>query len=195
MAPGANLWGRKSTPQSFANRAAAWRPLIRNAWNRSKHFVTKAGTIIFAVTVVVWFLGYFPNGGADLGKSWLGMSGKLIEPIFAPLDLDWKYGVAILSSFLAREVFVGTLGTLFGIEGAEEQVMPLVEQIQLSGLSLGSGVALLVFFAIAMQCVSTLVILQKESGSWKLPAQIFISYSLLAYMAALLAYQAVQFIT
>ena len=60
------------------------------------------------VTVVIWVLGYFPNQGADLGESWLGYMGKLIEPAFAPFGLDWKYGVAILTSFLAREVFVGT---------------------------------------------------------------------------------------
>ena len=98
-------------------RLPSWRPLLRNAWNRSKHFVTKAGKIIFMVTVVIWFLGYFPNQGASLGDSWLGTMGQWIEPVFAPFGLDWKYGVAILTSFLAREVFVGTLGTLFGIEG------------------------------------------------------------------------------
>ncbi|HEY6131556.1 MAG TPA: ferrous iron transporter B, partial [Halioglobus sp.] len=128
-------------------RIPSLRPLLRNCWNRSKHFVTKAGKIIFAVTVGVWFLGYFPNFGTDLGTSWLGVMGQLIEPIFAPLGLDWRYGVAILSSFLAREVFVGTLGAIFGIQTADEQIAPLVEHIQNSEMALGSGLALLVFFA------------------------------------------------
>ena len=173
-------------------RLPSWRPLLRNAWNRSKHFVTKAGKIIFIVTVVIWVLGYFPNQGASLGDSWLGTLGQWIEPVFAPFGLDWKYGVAILTSFLAREVFVGTLGTLFGIEDAEENFVSLTQQIQDSGLPLGSGAALLVFFAIALQCVSTLAVMAKETGSWRLPSQLFISYSIFAYIAALLTYHLVE---
>ncbi len=133
---------------------------------------------------MIWILGYFPNYGESLGESWLGTMGQWVEPIFAPIGLDWRYGVAILSSFLAREVFVGTLGTLFGIAGADENFTSLAQQIQDSGLPLGSGVALLVFFAIALQCVSTLAVLQRESGSWRLPVQLFVSYSLFAYIAA-----------
>jgi ferrous iron transport protein B len=163
-------------------------PLLRNAWNRSKHFVTKAGKIIFAVTVVIWVLGYFPNQGTDLGTSWLGYLGRIVEPLFAPLGLDWRYAVAILTSFLAREVFVGTLGTIFGIESADENMTPLVEQIQSSDLAIGSGLALLVFFAIALQCVSTVAILSKESGSGALALKMFVGYLCLAYAAALAIY-------
>jgi len=173
-------------------RLPSWRPLIINAWNRSKHFVTKAGKVIFAVTVVIWVLGYFPNYGTSLGDSWLGTMGQWIEPLFAPFGLDWRYGVAILSSFLAREVFVGTLGTMFGIEGAEENFTSLAQQIQDSGLPLGAGAALLVFFAIALQCVSTLAVLQRETGSWRLPLQLFISYSIFAYTAALAVFHLVE---
>ena len=173
-------------------RLPSWKPLLRNAWDRSKHFVTKAGKVIFMVTVVIWVLGYFPNQGADLGESWLGYMGKLIEPAFAPFGLDWKYGVAILTSFLAREVFVGTLGTLFGIEGGEENVISLVAHIQNSGLPIGAGFALLVFFSIALQCVSTLAVLRRETGSWRLPIQLFVSYSIFAYGAAWLTFVIVQ---
>jgi len=173
-------------------RLPSWRPLLRNAWSRSKHFVTKAGKVIFLVTVVIWLLGYFPNQGADLGASWLGVMGQWIEPAFAPFGLDWKYGVAILTSFLAREVFVGTLGTLFGIEGGEENIISLAEHIQNSGLPVGAGFALLVFFSIALQCVSTLAVLRKETGSWRLPTQLFVSYSILAYAAAWLTFVIVQ---
>lgn len=165
------------------------KPIVRNAWNRSKHFVTKAGKIIFAVTVAIWVLGYFPNYGADLGESWLGQFGHLVEPLFAPIGLDWRYGVAIITSFAAREVFVGTLGTIFGIEGADENMVPLVEQIQRSDLALGSGLALLVFFAISLQCVSTLAILAKESESRALTVKMFFGYFLLAYAAAVAVYQ------
>jgi len=172
-------------------RLPAWQPLIRNAWNRCKHFVTKAGTIIFTVTVAIWVLGYFPNHGADLGESWLGHFGHIIEPVFAPLGLDWRYGVAIMTSFLAREVFVGTLGAMFGIENADENMVPLVDHIQSSGLTAASGVALLVFFAIALMCVSTMAILSKESGSNKLALKMFAVYGIAAYGLAVLTFQVV----
>lgn len=164
-------------------------PIMRNSISRAKHFVTKAGKIIFTVTVVIWMLGYFPNYGADLGESWLGYLGHLVEPVFAPMGLDWRYGVAIFTSFAAREVFVGTLGTIFGIEGADENMVPLVEHIQNSELALGSGLALLVFFAISLQCVSTLAILSKESRTPWLTTKMFVGYFGLAYVAAVLVYQ------
>ena len=173
-------------------RLPAWQPLIRNSWNRSKHFVTKAGKIIFTVTVVIWVLGYFPTMGTDLGNSWLGQMGHVVEPIFTPLGLDWRYGVAIMTSFLAREVFVGTLGTMFGIEGSDDNVLPLAEQIQASGLSIASGISLLVFFAIALMCVSTMAILSKESGSRTLALKMFAIYGLAAYLMAILAYNLVS---
>lgn len=162
--------------------------LLRNAWQRSKDFVFRAGPVIFWVSVVVWVLGYFPNDGADLGQSYLGRLGQFIEPAFSPLGLDWRYGVAIIASFLAREVFVGTLGTLFGITGADENVSSLADQVQASGLPLASGVALLVFFAIAAQCVSTLSVMRRESGGWKLPLQVFFGYGILAYAMAWMVY-------
>ncbi|MCB9639347.1 MAG: ferrous iron transporter B [Myxococcales bacterium] len=171
-----------------AYRLPSWRPLLRNAYNRSKHFVTQAGPVIFTVTVLIWVLGYFPNQGKDLSGSWLGAIGKGIEPVFSPIGLDWRYGIAIITSFAAREVFVGTLGTIYSISDAADHIAPLAGKIQSSGVSLASGIALIVFFAIAMQCISTLAILRKESGSWKLPTQIFVGYSLLAYVMAFSAF-------
>lgn len=157
---------------------------IRQSLHRSKLFLTKAGVIIFVTTVVVWFLGYFPNGGEDLATSYLGSLGKFVGPIFEPLGVDWRYGVAILTSFLAREVFVSTLGAMFGIEGADENVEGFAENVKASGITFASGMGLLVFYAIAMQCVSTLAVIKRETGSWKVPAQIFILYSVLAYILA-----------
>jgi ferrous iron transport protein B len=119
------------------------------------------------------------------------MLGHWIQPLFEPMGLDWRYGVAILSSFLAREVFVGTLGTIFGIEGADDNMLPLVEQIQGSGLPLGSGIALLVFFAIALQCVSTVAILSKE-GSFRLASRMLVGYLVTAYLLALLTFNVVE---
>jgi len=88
----------------------------------------------------------------------------------------------------AREVFVGTLGTIFGIEGADENMVPLVEHIQSSGLAIGSGLALLVFFAIALQCVSTVAILARESESNSLVIKMFVGYFIFAYAAAVAVY-------
>jgi ferrous iron transport protein B len=172
-----------------AYRLPALIPIARKSIQRAKHFVTKAGLVILSVTIVVWMLGYFPNYGADLGASWLGVLGKWIEPIFQPLGLDWRYGVAIVSAFLAREVFVGTLGTIMGIENAEENIIPLVEQVQASGLPLGSGLALLVFFAIALQCVSTVAILAKEAKSWRLAVSMVFAYFCIAWLAAWVTFQ------
>ena len=172
-----------------AYRLPALIPIARKSLQRAKHFVTKAGVVILSVTIVIWILGYFPNQGADLGTSWLGAMGQWIEPVFQPLGLDWRYGVAIVSAFLAREVFVGTLGTIMGIEGAEDNILPLVEQVQASALPLGSGLALLVFFAIALQCVSTVAILAKEAQSWRLALRMVAAYLLIAWTAAWLTFQ------
>ena len=164
-------------------------PLLKNAWQRSMLFVKEAGPIIFIVSVIVWALGYFPNNGEDLSSSYLAYLGRLIEPIFSPFGLDWIYGVAILTSFLAREVFVGTLGTLLGIENGDENIVSLAEKVQASGLPLSVGVALMVFFALSLMCVSTLAVLRRETGSWRLPIRLFIAYGVLAYFAALAVFK------
>ena len=169
-------------------RLPSIKPLLQRALNSAKTFVKKAGNVIFAVTVIVWVLGYFPNGAGNLDSSYLSWMGKAIEPIFAPWDLDWRYGVAIIASFVAREVFVGTLGTMFGIDGADENIAGLAANIQADGLSLASGMALLVFYVIALQCASTLAVMRKEVGNNMIPIYSFIGYSLLAYLAAWIAY-------
>ena len=194
-----NRWSPSEGQMPFMMELPAYRipallPIARKSVQRAKHFVTKAGAVILGVTVVIWILGYFPNQGADLGGSWLGMLGQWIEPVFQPLGLDWRYGVAIVSAFLAREVFVGTLGTIMGIEGAEDNIVPLVEQVQASALPLGSGLALLVFFAIALQCVSTVAILAKEANSWKLALRMVIAYLCLAWLAGWATFQITDFL-
>ncbi len=170
-------------------RLPNFKALIIKSLQTTWSFVAGAGGIIFTVTVVVWILGYFPNGAGHLDDSFLSYLGKLIEPFMEPLGLDWKYGVAILASFLAREVFVGTLGTLFGIEMADENMVDLVSSIQDSGITFASGLALLVFYAIALQCASTLAVMKKELGSWTAPIYIFIGYSVVAYILAFITYR------
>ena len=175
-----------------AYRMPALKPIVSKSLDRVVHFIRKAGSVIFAVTVVVWFLGYFPNGGEDLSSSWLAALGRFIEPVFSPLGLDWRYGVAIIASFLAREVFVGTLGTIFGIESADEDPASLVDQIAASGLTAASGVALVVFFTIALQCVSTVALLAREAKSARFAVQLLLGYLVLAWLVAWLVYSLVS---
>ena len=172
-----------------AYRLPVARTIVRTALNRAGHFVQKAGSVIFAVTVLVWILGYFPNSGQDLSSSWLASIGRFIEPVFSPLGLDWRYGVAIIASFLAREVFVGTLGTIFGIETADEDPAPLADQIAASGLTVASGAALVVFFTIALQCVSTVARLAREPRSARFAVVLMAGYLVLAWLAALGVFQ------
>ena len=169
------------TPYRFPH----FKPLFIKSFNSAKSFVTNAGGIIFTVNVFVWVLGYFPRGPGNLEHSWLAFIGFVIDPVFAPLGIDWRYGVAILASFLAREVFVGTLGTLFGIEEADENIEGLATQIRSDGLEFSTGLALLVFYAIALQCVSTVAVMKKEIGNTRTPILVFVSYSFLAYLLAL----------
>lgn len=169
-------------------RLPAVGPLVQKALAATRSFVTKAGGVIFTVAVIIWVLGYFPNGAGHLSESWLAVIGRWVAPVFEPLGLDWRFSVAIIMSFLAREVFVGTLGIFYGIEGAEDHPHDLAAQVQADGLSHASALALLVFYAIALQCVSTLAVLREETGSVKWPALAFAGYLVVAYLMAWAAY-------
>lgn len=168
-------------------RLPHWKPLMLRVLTSAKQFIRRAGPVIFVVSVVIWFLGYFPSPEHALQDSYLAMIGQWIEPIFAPLGLDWRYGVAILVSFLAREVFVGALGTLFGIEGADENIAGLAANIQADGLTLGAGLGLLIFYVVALQCVATVATLKGETGSKNIAWGLFVGYGMLAYSLAFIA--------
>ena len=165
-----------------------WKPLLQRVLQSGKQFIYRAGPVIFTVSVVIWLLSYFPAGGDDLAHSYLGTIGHFIEPIFEPMGLDWRYGVAILLSFLAREVFVGALGTLFGVSNADENITGLAANIQNDGLTLGAGMGILLFYVIALQCVATVATLRAETGSNKLVAGVVIAYGLLAYILAVITF-------
>ena len=169
-------------------RLPHWKPLLQRVLQSGKHFIYRAGPVIFMVSVVIWVLSYFPAGGDDLAHSYLGTIGHFIEPIFEPLGLDWRYGVAILLSFLAREVFVGALGTLFGVSNADENVAGLAENIQQDGLALGAGLGILLFYVVALQCVATVATLKAETGNNKLVIGVVVAYGLLAYLLAAITY-------
>ena len=125
----------------------------------------------------------------EIGDSLAGTLGRTLEPIIEPLGFDWKIGVGIVTSLAAREVIVGTLGTLHGIDG-DETSTSLQEALR-QDLDPGGAVALLVFFAFAMQCMSTVAMVRRETGGWKIPIFQFTYMGVLAYVGAFLANQIV----
>lgn len=195
-----------------------------NVLEKTKAFVTGAGKIILALSVILWFLGSHGSSNFDnaeeiinkqyekpltqevredkinaykLENSYIGMMGKSIEPVIRPLGYDWKIGVAVVSSFAAREVFVGTLATIYsvGSQGEDEGTIKLkmAEDIHPETgekiFNFATGISLLLFYAFAMQCVSTLAIVKKETNSWKWPLLQLFFMSGLAYISAFIAYQ------
>lgn len=170
-------------------RLPHWKPLMLRVLSSAKQFIYRAGPVIFAVSLAIWVLGYFPTSAGGLQNSYLGVIGQWIEPLFAPMGLDWRYGVAILMSFLAREVFVGALGTLFGMDAADENIAGLAANIQADGLSFGAGMGILLFYVVALQCVATVATLKAETGSTRLVSALVLGYGLLAYLLAVLCAQ------
>ncbi len=155
--------------------------------DRAKVFLHRAGTVILAVALVLWVVAHLPlhDGQAPpIEQSYAGMIGKAIEPVIKPLGFDWKIGIGLLTSLAAREVIVGTLGTIYGIEGEAHSKGLHLQQALHNDLTPGGAVALLVFFAFAMQCMSTLAVVRRETGGWKWPALQFAYMSLLAYLGA-----------
>jgi len=161
--------------------------------DRSKVFLRRAGTVILLVIVVLWVLENLPvkNGRPpEIADSFAGMIGHAVEPVIKPLGFNWKIGIGLVSSIAAREVIVGTLGTIYGKEGTSESV-GLRRALQ-SDLTPGGAVALLVFFAFAMQCMSTIAVVRRETGGWRWPALQFSYMTFLAYLCALIANEVVR---
>ncbi|HTR22156.1 MAG TPA: ferrous iron transporter B [Gemmatimonadales bacterium] len=156
--------------------------------DRGKAFLTRAGTIILGVSVGLWFLCHLPrlDGHAPaITQSVAGTMGRAIEPAIRPLGFDWKIGIGIVTSLAAREVIVGTLGTIHGVEGGQSSLG--LQRALRQDLTAGGAVALLVFFAFAMQCLSTIAVVRRETGGWKYPVLQFSYMLTLAYVGALLA--------
>jgi ferrous iron transport protein B len=134
-----------------------------------------------------------------LENSFIGIMGRAIEPAIQPLGYDWKIGIAVVSSFAAREVFVGTLATIYSVGNQSEEEatikMKMAEDIDAKGnkiFNFATGISLLLFYAFAMQCVSTLAIVKKETNSWKWPIIQLVFMSGFAYLVALIAYQTLK---
>jgi ferrous iron transport protein B len=163
------------------------RSLLLRLKERAGVFLKRAGTVIMAVTIVLWALTQVPRGldGAPpaLDESALGQMGRVVEPVIEPLGYDWKIGIGIISSLAAREVIVGTLGTIYGIEEADEGSPGLQENLR-RDLDLGSAVGLLIFFVFALQCMSTVAVMRRETAGWKWPILQFSYMLALAWVGA-----------
>ena len=193
-----------------------------NVIEKTKAFIAGAGKIILAISIVLWVLAsYGPNdqfskaeaivtsqqaqnldmdleqaiASHKLEHSYIGYMGKAIEPLVAPLGYDWKIGIALISSFAAREVFVGTLATIYSVGSEEEETIKNRMAAEINPISgaplfnLATGVSLLLFYAFAMQCMSTIAIVKKETNGWRWPLIQLFFMSGLAYTTALIAYQ------
>ena len=158
--------------------------------DRARVFLRLAGTIILGVTLALWLLAHIPPvpvaGGhfsaPELADSMIGRMGHFIEPAIAPLGFNWKIGIGLISSVIAREVMVSTMGTLYGADPST-QTLGLHAALR-SDLTLGGALALMIFFAFAMQCTSTMAVVRRETNSWKWPAIQFAYMLALAYGAA-----------
>ncbi len=194
---------------------------------KTKAFVFGAGKIILAISIVLWFLASYGPGenfnnaetitkkeyanqnlsaeelhqkiaSYKLEHSYIGLTGRAIEPAIRPLGYDWKIGIAIVSSFAAREVFVGTLATIYSVGSDQEETIKnrMAGEINpiLGGplFNFASGISLLLFYAFAMQCMSTLAVVKKETNSWKWPMLQLIIMSGFAYVVALIAFQVLK---
>jgi ferrous iron transport protein B len=191
---------------------------------KTKSFVFGAGKIILAISIVLWFLASYGPGdnfnnakniiteqyasdnltedelqqkinAHKLEHSFIGIAGHAIEPAIRPLGYDWKIGIAIVSSFAAREVFVGTLATIYSVGSDEEETIKNRMAGEVNPIfggplfNFASGISLLLFYAFAMQCMSTLAIVKRETNSWKWPMYQLVLMSGFAYIVALIAYQ------
>lgn len=205
-------------------RSPRWKNIFQTMWSKARIFVVDAGKIIMIISLILWALSSFgpqkrmaevkaryeqvktlPNSDQKeaekiyntekLENSYAGILGKKIEPVISPLGYDWKIGIALITSFAAREVFVGTMATLYSV-GDENNDEPLKEKmrsaVRADGTpvySLATGVSLMLFYLFAMQCMSTLAIVRRETRSWKWPIIQFVYMTGLAYLMSLIAYQ------
>jgi ferrous iron transport protein B len=160
--------------------------------DRGKAFLYRAGTVIMLVSLLLWAATNFPmhhGQPPQVQDSVVAKVGHAIEPVIRPLGFDWKIGVGLLTSIAAREVIIATLGTLYGVD-PESHATDLQVALR-HELSIGGAVALLVFFAFAMQCMSTIAVVRRETNGWKWPAIQFTYMTLVAYVAAFAAYNIV----
>lgn len=181
-----------------------WKNIWMTCWQKSLSFITEAGKVILIVSMVLWFLAsYGPKpekrlaiqDAPSIEESYAGHFGKAIEPTIKPIGFNWKIGIALITSFAAREVFVGTMSTIYSVDDEEnfEQIRVKMSKDQNTDgspvYSLAVVLSLMVFYAFAMQCVSTLAVVYKETKSWKWPTIQFAYMTVLAYAASFVVFQ------
>jgi ferrous iron transport protein B len=206
-------------------RPPRWKNIFLTMFQKARIFVVDAGKVIMIISLVLWALSSFgpeekrktineayqtlikndpanqkvylaDKNAALLEHSYAGIMGRSIEPFIKPLGYDWKIGIALVTSFAAREVFVGTMATLYSVgEGADENSTTLRKKMQSAVrtdgtkvYTLATGVSLMIFYVLAMQCMSTLAVVKRETGSWKWPIIQFLYMTGLAYVLSMLAY-------
>jgi ferrous iron transport protein B len=192
--------------------------VVRMMWTKSSMFLREAGTVILACSIALWALLYFPrhlpDGSPDyaaliekaptpearevivaqeqaahLENSYGGRLGHAIEPALEPLGFDWKIGVGLVGAFAAREVFVSTLGIVYAVGSDADAQSPPLRKALAGAYTPLVGLSLMIFFALAMQCMSTLAVVRRESGSWRWPAFLFAYMTTLAWIASFLVFQ------
>ena len=201
-------------------KSPRWGNVGLEVLNKVKIFVTDAGKIIVAISILLWALASFGPGtemedaakqvasknisieryqeevaAAKLEHSYMGYLGKGIEPVIRPLGYDWKIGISLLTSFAAREVFVGSLATIYSVHQEDEDPTPLIERLKKEKradgkptYSLASGLSLLVFYVFAMQCMATLAVVKRETKSWKWPLIQTAYMGVMAYLGAFIVF-------
>lgn len=187
------------------------RTVLMRMVERGRAFLERAGTVIFAVVIVIWGLAYFPHpdsikqrypeekqqNGEYLRQSILGRAGQFIEPVIKPLGWDWKIGMATIASFPAREVIIATLGTIYNLGDAEDETSSSLRDTMRAekwpdGRPVYTplvAISIMVFFALCCQCAATLSVIKRETNSWRWPIFTFVYMTGLAYVASLLVYQ------
>tara|TARA_A100001037_G_C15144683_1_gene635685 strand:- start:1583 stop:3673 length:2091 start_codon:yes stop_codon:yes gene_type:complete len=177
------------------------RGIVLQLWERTRLFIRRAGTIILGISILLWAAASYPKSDSDdpsvqLSQSFAGQIGKITEPLIAPLGYDWKMGIGLLASFAAREVFVSTMSIVYSVEENEDDITPLRDRLLAEKKPDGSPrytplvcLSLMVFYVFAMQCMSTLAIVKRETNSWKWPLFQLGYMTAVAYLTALLVYQ------
>jgi len=171
-------------------------------WRGIRSFLKKAGTLILATTIVLWVLMSFPGSEPPreipakspeavawkLENSYAAEVGKTVEPVIRPLGFDWRIGIGLIGSLAAREVINSTLAQIYAVETTGEDTSELGDRLA-ARYSLATALSLLVFFVYALQCVSTLAVLRRETHSWKWPAIAFSYMLVIAYVASFVTYR------
>jgi len=171
-------------------------------WERSLVFLKRAGTIILGVSILLWFLATYPKletGGSPekLAYSFIGRAGRAIEPVMKPLGFDWKVDIGILSSLLQREVFVSSISTIYNVQNRDGNTVSLKDQMQ-KEIEPSTGrpkfnrltaICIMVYYVLAMQCMSTLAVMRRETNGWKWPLFQLGYMTALAYIVTLIVYR------